>query len=96
MTAQAVLLSVIGSLITEVTIMKCKHPLVKRLRKAGMSTREAVKVAKAAGDNFKAQRPDDSLINLNFNHYGFGGMFSFSETPEGFNYWAILDNRGLI
>lgn len=63
--------------------MKCKHPLVKRLRKAGMSTREAVKVAKAASANFKSQRPNHRLRQLNFNEFGFSGMFVFAKNTRG-------------
>lgn len=76
--------------------MKCKHPLVKRLRKAGMSTKEAVRVASAASNNYRLQRPDESLINLNYNPLGFGGMFYFDTTPEGHDYWQAIDDMKMI
>lgn len=90
-TAQAVLLSVIGLLQQRWTIMamnKVKSPFVKVLRKAGYSVKEAMNITLDAQYNFHNTRRSSRKC---FNHLAtrgrVGGMFRWDATPEGLYYW---------
>ncbi|QJD54763.1 hypothetical protein PssvBMR4_gp65 [Pseudomonas phage MR4] len=67
---------------------KVKSPLVKVLRKAGYSVKEAMNITLDAQYNFHNIRRSS---RKNFNHLaGSGrvsGMFQWDATPEGVNHW---------
>lgn len=67
---------------------KVKSPLVKVLRKAGYSVKEAMNITLDAQYNYFNQRTDS---RRNFNKLAVDGklicMFSWCETKEGLSYW---------
>lgn len=73
---------------------KVKSPMVKVLRKAGYSVKDAINITMDAQFNYQNQRADSMQ---NFNQLaivgGVIGMFSFIESPEGYNFWADVAER---
>ncbi|QHJ80751.1 MAG: hypothetical protein [Bacteriophage sp.] len=70
---------------------KIKSPMVKVLRKAGYSTKEAMNITHNAIYAYQQQRERDSI---HFNHLAVNGgldmMFDWSLTDEGHYYWDNL------
>ena len=66
--------------------MQCKHPLVKKLRKAGASTKSAVRVLNKINPIF---------LRHTYKYYGtdISALFVFSEQPEGSRYWRDINKR---
>lgn len=67
---------------------KVKSPLVKVLRKAGYSVKDAMNITLDAQHNYHSQRTSS---RYNFNNLAFRGeivgMFKWADTPEGHGFW---------
>lgn len=72
---------------------KVKSPLVKVLRKAGYSVKEAMNITLDAQYNFHNSR---ECSRKHFNHLAsecwISGMFDWVGTPEGYNHWSEIDS----
>lgn len=73
------------------TMNKVKSPLVKVLRKAGYSVKEAMNITLDAQYNYANESPYSSK---NFNKLAkegrIGGMFNWRQTTEGLKYWHAV------
>lgn len=71
---------------------KVKSPLVKVLRKAGYSVKDAMNITLGAQHNYHSQMA--SFSRNNFNNLAFrgeiSGMFKWIDTPEGREFWLYV------
>lgn len=68
---------------------KVKSPLVKVLRKAGYSVKEAMNITLDAQYNFHNTRSSSSKHFNRLAKYGrIDGMFQWDKTSEGLRYWS--------
>lgn len=74
--------------------MKCNNTLVKRLRKAGYKTSEAMRIATEAHNNFFTLRdfPNCKAGRKEWRNLAgrgsISGMFVWRDSKEGHNYWG--------
>lgn len=73
---------------------KVKSPLVKVLRKAGYSVKEAMNITLDAQYYFHNTRSCSSRhFNFLAKNGRVGGMFQWDKTSEGINYWFDVQYR---
>lgn len=69
---------------------KIKHPLVKKLRKAGYSTKEAMSITKVALDNLNVSKMSLRFVRCTTD---ISAWFPWSNSPEGRDYWLTIHNK---
>ena len=73
---------------------KIKSPLVKVLRKAGYSTKEAMNITHDALYAYLNQREEGlQYFNCLASRGGIIFMFDWSVTDEGHNHWSAIHDR---
>lgn len=73
---------------------KFKSPMVKALRKAGYSNKDAMNIALDIEYNTANQNPwYAKLRNHIFHKHGLDAMFVWSYTAEGFGFWSEVYHR---
>lgn len=72
--------------------MKCKNILVKKLRKAGYSNAEAMRIAKAAYIEYRLHYNRDSF-NSCVMRSGVRGLFIWHESKHGLKYWSDINAK---
>lgn len=72
--------------------MNCKNILVKKLRKAGYSNVEAMRIAKAAYIEYRLHFHGDSF-NKFVTRSDVMGLFIWHESKQGYDYWSGINAK---